>query len=281
MTTTHIADNLQAKVKLNNGVEMPWLGLGVFKTAEGEEVEHAVRSAIELGYRSIDTAAGYNNESGVGAALRSSGVPREELFITTKLNNPDQGYESALAAFEESRRKLGVEVIDLYLIHWPVKGKYVDSWRALERLYREEKVRAIGVSNFQSHHLEELRKISEVTPAINQVELHPCLAQHELRDYCAGRGIQMQAWSPLMQGRLLDHPVLMTLAQRYGKSTSQVILRWDLQHGIVTIPKSVSAGRIRENSELFDFTLTDDDMAKIDALNENRRIGPDPDNFDF
>ncbi|MFH5181916.1 aldo/keto reductase [Paenibacillus sp. TAB 01] len=274
--TQHIADT----TVLHNGVKMPWLGLGVWQTKDGDEVIRSVKAAIQAGYRSIDTAAAYNNESGVGAAIKESGVSRDELFITTKVWNADQGYDSTLRAFEESRRKLGLDVIDLYLIHWPVKGKYKDTWRALEKLYRDGAVRAIGVSNFQVHHLEDVLSGSEIVPMVNQVECHPRLTQQELRSFCKSHQIQLEAWSPLMQGNL-DIPVLTELAAKYGKSPAQIILRWDLQNGIVTIPKSVTESRIRENGNVFDFTLSDEDIAKLDALNENHRFGPDPDNFNF
>lgn len=272
----HISDS----TVLHNGVKMPWLGLGVWKTKDGDEVIQSVKTAIQAGYRSIDTAAAYNNEAGVGAGIKEGGTAREELFITTKVWNADQGYDSTLRAFEESRRKLDLEVIDLYLIHWPVKGKYKDTWRALEKLYKDGAVRAIGVSNFQVHHLEELLAGSEVVPMVNQVECHPRLTQQELRSFCASHRIQLEAWSPLMQGNL-DIPVLTELAAKYGKSAAQIILRWDLQNGIVTIPKSVTEARIRENGNIFDFSLSKEDIAKLNALNENHRFGPDPDNFNF
>lgn len=273
----HIAD----RVKLNNGVEMPWLGLGVWKVEDGDTVADAVKSAIESGYRSIDTAMVYKNEDGVGKGIRESGVPREELFITTKVWNSDQGYETTLQAFEESINKLGLDYIDLYLVHWPVKGKYVDTWRALEKLYKDGRVRAIGVSNFHIHHLKDILESGTVVPAVNQVEYHPRLSQRELLAFCQEQGIQMEAWSPLMQGELLDHPTLVELAAKYGKSVAQVILRWDLQNGVVTIPKSVNPVRIQENGNIFDFELSAEDMERIHALNENKRKGSDPDNFNF
>ncbi|MGG2198559.1 aldo/keto reductase [Paenibacillus validus] len=265
---------------LNNGVTMPWLGLGVWKTKDGDEVVQAVTDALAAGYRSIDTAASYGNEAGVGQALKASGIPREQLFVTTKVWNADQGFESTLRAFEESRRKLQLETIDLYLIHWPVKGKYKETWKALIKLRDEGYVRAIGVSNFQVHHLQDLIDDSGVVPAVNQVEFHPLLQQLELRRFCQKQRIQLEAWSPLMQGNL-DLPLLTELAGKYGKSPAQIILRWDLQHGIVTIPKSVTKHRIQENADLFDFALTDEDMTRLDGLNQDRRFGPDPDNFDF
>ncbi|GAB7388767.1 aldo/keto reductase [Bacillaceae bacterium] len=266
---------------LPNGVKMPWLGLGVYKAKEGEEVERAVRTALEAGYRSIDTAAFYENETGVGKAVRESGLPREEIFVTTKVWNDRQGYEPTLQAFEESRKKLGLDYIDLYLIHWPVKGKYKDTWRALEKLYKDGWVRAIGVSNFQIHHLQDLLQACEIAPMVNQVEFHPRLTQKELLAFCKENRIQLEAWSPLMRGEILTEPTVGEIAQKYGKTPAQIILRWDLQHGVVTIPKSVRAERIKENADIFDFALSPEDMEKIDALNQNKRIGPDPDNFDF
>jgi diketogulonate reductase-like aldo/keto reductase len=272
----HIADY----TVLNNGVKMPWFGLGVWKTKEGEEVEHAVSTALRLGYRSIDTAAIYGNEAGVGKAIQRSGIPREEIFLTTKVWNADQGYDATLRAFEESRQKLGVSYVDLYLIHWPVKGKYKETWKALEKLYKDGVVRAIGVSNFQIHHLQDLMADSEVVPAVNQVEYHPLLTQKELLAFCRDNRIQLEAWSPLMQGNL-DLPLLKELGQKYGKSAAQIVLRWDLQNGVVTIPKSVNENRLKENADIFDFELSQEDMEKISQLNENKRFGPDPDNFDF
>lgn len=265
---------------LNDGRTMPWLGLGVWQTKEGEEVINAVKWAVEYGYRSIDTAAGYQNENGVGQAIRECGVPRDELFITTKLWNKDQGYETTLKAYEESRSKLGLDVIDLYLIHWPVAGKYRESWKALVHLQKEGYVKSIGVSNFQIHHLKDIIEDTGVVPAVNQVEFHPLLTQRELRKYTREQGIQLEAWSPLMQGNL-DLPLLNELAAKYGKTPAQIILRWDLQQGVVTIPKSVRKERIQENAGFFDFTLSDEDVAALEALNENRRFGPDPDNFNF
>ncbi|MGG3886421.1 aldo/keto reductase [Brevibacillus panacihumi] len=279
--TTH----LQATTTLSNGVEMPWFGLGVFKVEEGPELVNAVQTAIRHGYRSIDTAAIYGNEEGVGEGIRQglkeAGIKREELFVTSKVWNADLGYESTRKAFELSLKKLGLEYLDLYLIHWPVAGKYKEAWRALEQLYKEGRIKAIGVSNFQIHHLQDLMQEAEIKPMINQVEFHPRLTQTELRAFCKEQGIQVEAWSPLMQGQLLDHPVLKEIADRHHKSIAQVILRWDLQHGVVTIPKSTKEQRIKENADIFDFELTAEDMQLIDAMNENLRVGPDPDNFDF
>ncbi|MGF9700198.1 aldo/keto reductase [Paenibacillus sp. MABNR03] len=273
--------NVQDTTTLYNGVKMPWLGFGVFKVKDGEEVVEAVKTAIHAGYRSIDTAKAYNNETGVAQGIRESGVAREDLFITTKVWNSDQGYESTLDAFEASMQRLELEYLDLYLIHWPVKGKYKDTWRALEKLHREGRIRAIGVSNFQIHHLEDLMTDATIKPAVNQVELHPLLIQSELRDYCSKHQIQIEAWSPLGQGNLLEHPLLQDIAAKYGKSPAQVILRWDLQNGIVTIPKSVTPQRIRDNADLYDFELTAEEVEQINGLNENKRFGSDPDNFNF
>jgi methylglyoxal/glyoxal reductase len=266
---------------LNNGVKMPWLGFGVWRVEEGSEVVRSVKAALAAGYRSIDTAAVYGNEVGVGEAIRESGIAREELFITTKVWNSDQGYESTLKAFEESRRKLGLEYLDLYLIHWPVKGKYTETWKALRKLYAEGLTRTIGVSNFHIHHLKDILADSDVVPAVNQVEYHPWLSQKPLLAFCQEKGIQLEAWSPQAQGKLLDHPVLVELAAKYGKSVSQIILRWDLQNGVVTIPKSVREERIAENADIFAFELSAADMATIDGLNQDKRVGSDPDNFNF
>ncbi|AME07848.1 aldo/keto reductase [Bacillus siamensis] len=279
--TTH----LQAKATLHNGVEMPWFGIGVFKVEEGAELVNAVKTALVHGYRSVDTAAIYGNEEGVGEGIRQglqeAGLKREDIFVTSKVWNADLGYEETLKAFDTSLEKLGLDYLDLYLIHWPVEGKYIDAWRALETLYRDGRIKAIGVSNFQIHHLKHLMKETEIKPMINQVEYHPRLTQKELHAFCAEQNIQLEAWSPLMQGQLLDHPVLQEIAEKYGKSAAQVILRWDLQNGVITIPKSTKKHRIEENANVFDFELSADDMKRIDDLNENLRVGPDPDNFDF
>ncbi|WP_080754384.1 aldo/keto reductase [Priestia aryabhattai] len=280
-----MSNHLQDTVTLHNGVKMPWLGLGVFKVEEGPELVNAVKTAIVKGYRSIDTAAIYGNEEGVGEGIRQglkeAGLSREDIFVTSKVWNADLGYEETLAAYETSLQKLGLEYLDLYLIHWPVEGKYKEAWKALETLYKEEKVRAVGVSNFQIHHLEDLMKDGEVKPVINQVEYHPRLTQKELHAFCQKHDIQLEAWSPLMQGELLDNDVLKEIAEKHGKSVAQIILRWDLQNGVVTIPKSTKEHRIVENSSLFDFELDTEDVSKINELNQNHRVGPDPDNFDF
>ncbi|AKP76034.1 putative oxidoreductase YtbE [Priestia megaterium Q3] len=280
-----MSNHLRDTVTLHNGVKMPWLGLGVFKVEEGPELVNAVKTAIVKGYRSIDTAAIYENEEGVGEGIRQglkeAGLSREDIFVTSKVWNADLGYEETLAAYETSLQKLGLEYLDLYLIHWPVEGKYKEAWKALETLYKEEKLRAVGVSNFQIHHLEDLMKDGEVKPVINQVEYHPRLTQKELHAFCQKHDIQLEAWSPLMQGELLDNDVLKEIAEKHGKSVAQIILRWDLQNGVVTIPKSTKEHRIVENSSLFDFELDAEDVSKINELNQNHRVGPDPDNFDF
>lgn len=272
--------NLQDTVTLNNGVQMPGLGLGVFKVGDGAPVVNAVKSALRHGYRSIDTAAAYGNEEGVGLAIRESGADRKKLFVTSKLWNADQGYESTLRAFDRSLEKLGLEYLDLYLIHWPVAGKFTESWRAMTELYHEGRVRAIGVSNFQVHHLKTLLGTTDIVPAVNQVELHPLLIQQELRDFCTLNNIVVEAWSPLMKGNL-GLPLLEELAAAHHKSPAQIVLRWHLQHGIIVIPKSVHDHRIRENADVFDFSLAADEMARLDALDEGKRFGPDPDNFNF
>jgi diketogulonate reductase-like aldo/keto reductase len=259
---------------------MPWLGLGTWQTPDGAEVINSVKWAVKAGYRHIDTASAYGNEKGVGQGIRECGLPREELFITTKVWNADHGYESTLRAFEVSRKLLGLESLDLYLIHWPVKGKFRETWRAIEKLYADGLVRAIGVSNFHVHHLQELIAACQEAPMVNQVEFHPLLSQAEIRSFCKQTAIQFQAWSPLMHGHL-DNPLLTEIAREKGKSVPQVLLRWDLQHEVVTIPKSTHEERIRENARVFDFALSGPDMRKIDGLNRNSRFGPDPDNFDF
>ncbi|WLR57726.1 aldo/keto reductase [Mesobacillus subterraneus] len=260
---------------------MPWFGLGVFKVQEGSEVVESVKAALRNGYKSIDTAAVYKNEEGVGQGIKEADVPREELFITTKVWNSDQGYESTLKAFETSMEKLGLEYLDLYLIHWPVAGKYKETWKALEKLYKDGKVRAIGVSNFHVHHLQDLLADAEIKPMVNQVEYHPHLAQTELLEFCKAEGIQMEAWSPLKQGELLSEQTIVEIAEKHKKSPAQVILRWDLQNEVVTIPKSIKEHRIIENADLFDFELSANDMDRLNSLNKNERVGPDPDNFDF
>ena len=269
--------NLQSRVKLNNGVEIPWVGLGVFQSEPGTTTQRAVEWALELGFRHIDTAALYGNEESVGLGLKASGIPRDEVFVTTKVWNTDQGYDKALAAFDASMKKLQLDIVDLYLIHWPMNGTRLETWKALEKLYQDGRVRAIGVSNFLVHHLEELADNSGIVPAVNQVEFHPFLLQKDLLDYDHEHGIRHEAWSPLTRAKLWDDPVIDEIASKHGRSRAQVLLRWDLQHGVVTIPKSVHRERIEENAKLFDFELDDGDMKKLDGLDRGERIGPDPD----
>ena len=263
---------------LNNGVEMPRLGLGVWQVSD-DEATRAVGAALEAGYRSIDTAASYGNESGTGRALAESGIARDELFVTTKLMNRDHGYDSTLRAFDASLGRLGLDHVDLYLIHWPLPAKdaYVDTYRALEKIMADGRARAIGVSNFLPDHLERLLGETSVVPALNQIELHPQLQQRASREAHAAHGIATEAWSPLGQGRgLLEVPAIVAIAQKHGRTPAQVVLRWHLQTGNVVIPKSVTPSRIRENIDVFDFELDAEDLAGIAALDENRRLGPNP-----
>ncbi|WP_406299624.1 aldo/keto reductase [Embleya sp. NBC_00888] len=274
MSATPVPD-----ITLNNGVTIPQLGFGVFQI-ENDEAGAAVATALEVGYRSIDTAAVYGNEAGVGRALAASSVPREEVFVTTKLWNTAQGYDSALVAFDESVGKLGLDYVDLYLIHWPTpnRDRYLDTWRAFEKLLSDGRVRAIGVSNFQPDHLTRLLEHTALLPAVNQVELHPYLQQGKVRGYDRAHGIATEAWSPLGQGGdLLKDPVIAEVAGAHGKSAAQVVLRWHLQLGNIVIPKSVTPSRIRENLEVFDFELTADQLTAINALDRGGRMGPDPD----
>jgi diketogulonate reductase-like aldo/keto reductase len=270
-------------VKLNNGVEMPSLGFGVFQIAP-EEVMGPVRVALEAGYRLIDTAWGYQNEEGVGRAVRESGIPRDQLFITTKLTNSEHGYDRALRAFDASLARLQMDYMDLYLIHWPVPkaGLYVETWRAFEKIYADGRARSIGVSNFTVAHLQRLLDETGTVPAVNQVELHPRFSQPALREFHTLHGVATEAWAPIGQGKgLLDDPVIKDMAGRYGKSPARVVLRWHLQIGNIAIPKSVTPSRIRENLDLFDFELTPMDVQQLSELAPEERIGPDPDTFDL
>ncbi|MGN1402268.1 MAG: aldo/keto reductase [Bacillus sp. (in: firmicutes)] len=271
--------HIQEAFTLYNGVQIPGFGLGVYKMEEGEQTITAVKAALEKGYRLIDTAAFYQNEKEVGIAIRESGIPRDEIFVTTKVWNSDQGYEETLAAFHQSMSNLDIDYIDLYLIHWPIRGKYKETWKAIEEMYDQGKIRAIGVSNFHQHHIEDLMQEARIKPMVNQVELHPLLTQVELREYCKQEGILVQAWSPLARGRLLTHPTLETLARKYGKSPAQIVLRWHIQNDVIAIPKSVSPVRIRDNADLFEFELSIKDMLTIDQLNCNERTGRNPDDI--
>ncbi|WP_448321236.1 aldo/keto reductase [Streptomyces sp. CO7] len=267
-------------VTLNNGVEIPQLGFGVFQVPD-EDTTAAVTAALEAGYRSIDTAAIYGNEAGVGKAIADSGIAREDLFVTTKLWNSEQGYDATLRAFDESLAKLGLDHVDLYLIHWPTPARdlYLDTWRAFERLAADGRIRAAGVSNFQPAHLRRLLENSSLVPAVNQIELHPALQQAELRALHAELGIATEAWSPLAQGAVLKEEAIVSLAERHDRTPAQIVLRWHLQLGNVVIPKSVTPARIAENIDVFGFTLDDEEMASLAALDRGLRTGPDPDEF--
>ncbi|GMN07786.1 aldo/keto reductase [Croceitalea sp. MTPC5] len=273
--------DLQGTFTLNNGVKMPYFGLGVYLSEDGQEVINAVKWALDEGYRHIDTASIYKNEEGVGQGIAESTVDRENVFVVSKVWNSDQGYEHTLRAFNDSLNRLGFDYLDLYLIHWPVAGKYKETWRALEHLYHQKKVRAIGVSNFMQHHLEDLLKDAEVVPMVNQMEFHPFLVQQDLIDFCNEKGIQYEAWSPMMQGRVFKMEEFKQLADKYGKSIAQIVLRWNLQKGVITIPKSSKKERIIANAAIFDFELATEDIALLDAMHKGKRFGPDPNDFDF
>lgn len=276
-----IITDLKGTVKLSNGVGMPYFGLGVFKTPEGIAVENSVKWALEAGYRHIDTAAIYKNEQGVGNAVKASGIPRNELFITTKAWNDNQRNGTVMEGFDKSLELLGIEYVDLYLIHWPVLGKYTATWKIFEEIYRSGRARAIGVSNFLQHHLEEIFNIAEIMPMVNQVECHPYLVQQPLIDFCQQHNIVYEAWSPIMRGAVNDIPLFAELSEKYKKSPVQLVLRWDLQKGIVTIPKSVHKERIEHNADVFNFEISSDDLLRIDALDKNVRFGSHPDTFKF
>jgi len=270
--------NIQSTVKLNNDVRMPILGLGVYQSPPGRVTRNAVNFALRIGYRHVDTARIYGNEADVGEAVRESGVPREDLFVTTKLWNSDQGYDSTLRAFEGSLKRLGLDYLDLYLVHFPVPDVRKESWRAMEALLKKGRCRAIGVSNFTIRHLEELIEESHVIPFVNQIEFHPFLYQKELLKYCQRKGIQVEAYSPLARGERLKHPRIISLATKYSKTPAQLMIRWGIQRGLVVIPKSTREERIRENSQVFDFDISDDDMRSLDSLNEDLRLNWDPTN---
>ncbi|GLI55296.1 glyoxal reductase [Propionigenium maris DSM 9537] len=269
------------KVKLNNGVEIPIVGLGTFK-AKGEEVYNSVRVALREGYRHIDTAAAYKNEEEVGRAIRDSGIPREEIFITTKLWNSDQGYESTKKALEVSLKNLGISYVDLYLIHWH-KGveRARESWRAMEEAYHEGKIRAIGVSNFTMYHIEKLLETAEVVPVINQVETHVGLPQYDMQNYCESKGIKLTAYAPMQAGKIFDNEEMARIAQKHKKTVANIALRFLVERGIIVIPKSVHEERIIANKEIFDFTLDDEDREAMRGLWDGRRLFPDPDNCYF
>jgi len=272
-------DSITDRVTLNNGVRMPWLGFGTFQVKDGDEVEQAVLWALEAGYRGIDTAETYRNEAGVGRAIRRSGIPREEIFVTTKLSMDRMGSAEPLKAFDDSLRLLGLDYVDLYLVHRAVKGKYPQTWKAFEWIYQDGRARAIGVSNFLIHHLEDILPGAEVIPAVNQIEYHPYLTEKELLAFCAKRGIVCQAWSPLQRGKIFADETIAAMAEKYDRTMAQIVLRWNLQNGVLTIPRSVNKERIIENAGIFNFELSDGDMEAINALNRDFRISSHPDDY--
>jgi methylglyoxal/glyoxal reductase len=267
---------VRSTVELRNGVKMPVLGLGVWQSAPGEETRRAVAEALAAGYRHVDTARAYRNEGDVGAAIRDAGVPRAEVFVTTKLWNADHGYDRALRAVDKSLESLGMEQVDLYLVHWPVEGLRRDTWRAMEQILADGKARAIGVSNYTIRHLDEVLGHAKVPPAVNQVEFNPFLFQRELLAHCLRLGIQLEAYGPLARAHRMDHPALQRIARKHGKTPAQVLLRWGIQHDLVVIPKSVRPERIRENADLFGFALDAEDTAALDAIDEGYRTSWDP-----
>ena len=269
--------SLASTIEIAPGVAMPRLGFGTYKAAPGEEAKESVLAALQVGYRHIDTAALYENEADVAAALRESGVPRDEVFITTKVWDTDQGYDTTLAAFERSIGLLGSEYIDLYLVHWPKPARAEGTWRAMEELLAEGRARAIGVCNHLPHHLQALLGFANVPPAVNQVEFHPRLQQPELQRFCVEHGITLEAWAPIMRGGVFRIPEILEIAKRHGKTAAQVTIRWILQKGIVAIPKSVHAARIAQNADIFNFALSVEEMAVMDSLDTGERIGPHPD----
>jgi diketogulonate reductase-like aldo/keto reductase len=273
-------NDIKSTVLLNNGIEMPVIGLGVFKIGDGNPVKDVVSFALKSGYRAIDTASVYGNETGVGEGIRESGINREEVFVTSKAFTNEMGYQETIEAYNRSLEKLQISYLDLYLIHWPKEGKYLESYGALVDLYKEGKVKAIGVSNFHISHLKALMGNFDILPTVNQIELHPLLQQQELRDFCSLNNIAVEAWSPLMKGAL-DIPLLQEIGKKHNKSVAQIILRWHIQNNIIVIPKSVHFAYIKENLEIFDFMLSDKEMDAIATLNQNKRFGPNPDNFDF
>lgn len=268
----------QSWIVLNNGVKMPQFGLGVWQTENGQQVIDAVKAAVNVGYRAIDTAAAYENEDGVGQGIRECGLDRNELFITSKLWNSDQGYDNTLRAFDKTMERLGLDVLDLYLIHWPCPndGLFVETWKAFETLYKQGRVRAIGLSNFTKENIQTLLDSCEIKPMVNQIECHPYLTQVEMQSFLFQNQIAMTAWSPLAHGEVFGDKTLQKIADKYGKNIAQVVIRWELQRGIITIPKSINPKRIEENIQVFDFILSAEDMIEIDMLNKNHRTGPDP-----
>ena len=273
--------DLQTTKRLANGIEMPIFGLGVYKMTDPQETIEAITTALQVGYRAIDTASLYHNEEQVGEAIRHSGVPRNDIFVTTKVWNTDQGFDNTLRAFEESLKKLDMDYVDLYLTHWPVEGKYTETYRAIERLYEEKLIRVPGVSNHHKQHIEEILKVAQTPPMVNQIEAHPYLSQEPLRAFCKEHNIAVTAWSPLGRGGVLIDETILKMGDKYGKSPAQIVLRWHIQNDILVIPKSVTPSRIEENARIFDFELSEEDMRSLNNLNRNQRFGKDPENFHF
>ena len=273
--------NLKSTITMNNGIKIPRLGFGVYRAAQGDETKNAVLNALEVGYRHIDTASAYGNEESVGEAIKESGLKREEIFLTTKLFNSDMRAHRQMDAFKESLDRLKVDYVDLYLIHWPVPGVYLESWKVLEEIYNKGLAKAIGVSNFLQHHLDDVIAHGSIVPAANQVEFSPLWQDNLLIQYCREKNIALEAWGPLAAGELIGDRTTGDIGAKYGKTGSQVILRWMLQKNIIVFPKTVHKSRMIENADIFDFELSDEDMAIIDNMNRHRRTGPDPDNFDF
>ena len=273
--------NLKSTITMNNGIKIPRLGFGVYRAAQGDETKNAVLNALEVGYRHIDTASAYGNEESVGEAIKESGLKREEIFLTTKLFNSDMRAHRQMDAFKESLDRLKVDCVDLYLIHWPVPGVYLESWKVLEEIYNKGLAKAIGVSNFLQHHLDDVIAHGSIVPAANQVEFSPLWQDNLLIQYCREKNIAFEAWGPLAAGELIGDRTTGDIGAKYGKTGSQVILRWMLQKNIIVFPKTVHKSRMIENADIFDFELSDEDMAIIDNMNRHRRTGPDPDNFDF
>ena len=273
--------NLKSTITMNNGIKIPRLGFGVYRAAQGDETKNAVLNALEVGYRHIDTASAYGNEESVGQAIKESGLKREEIFLTTKLFNSDMRAHRQMDAFKESLDRLKVDYVDLYLIHWPVPGVYLESWKVLEEIYNKGLAKAIGVSNFLQHHLDDVIAHGSIVPAANQVEFSPLWQDNLLIQYCREKNIAFEAWGPLAAGELIGDRTTGDIGAKYGKTGSQVILRWMLQKNIIVFPKTVHKSRMIENADIFDFELSDEDMAIIDNMNRHRRTGPDPDNFDF
>ncbi|MCL2233770.1 MAG: aldo/keto reductase [Treponema sp.] len=272
--------DLSSRVKLNNGVEVPYLGLGMFESKDGEEAYNAAKWALETGYRHIDTAMIYGNEDSVGKAIKDSGIPRNEIFVTTKLWNEDMRQGKQLTAIDESLARLGLDYVDLYLIHWPVRNVYVESWKKMEEIYKSGKAKAVGISNFNIHHIEDIMAVSDLVPAVNQCECSPELTQVELADYCAKKGILFEPWAPLGKAETLKRPEIIAMAGKYGKTPAQVVLRWGLQRGFINIPKSSNKSRIQENAGIFDFELDNADYQALFTLDSGKRYGPDPETWE-